>query len=115
MSLRRARGPGSSWSSIAVLARTNAQLILFERELEAADVPFRSGGGRAFLARPSVRRALDRLTSPSIASGFPAWLEDLAESGSGPLSSLPDEALECFDDEAVGASTAEPVAGKDED
>ena len=51
-SLRRARSPGSPWSSVAVLARTNAQLVLFERELEAAGVPFRSGGGRAFLARP---------------------------------------------------------------
>jgi len=36
-----------------------------ERELQAAGIPFRSGGGRAFLARPTVRRALDRLTSPS--------------------------------------------------
>jgi DNA helicase-2/ATP-dependent DNA helicase PcrA len=115
MSLRRARGPGSSWSSISVLARTNAQLTLFERELEAADVPFRSGGGRAFLARPSVRRALDSLTGPSTASGFAAWLEDLAESGTGPRSSVADEALECFDDEAVGAYAAELVAGKDED
>ena len=79
--LRRARTPGSPWSSLAVLARTNAQLVLFERELEAAGIPFRSGGGRAFLARPSVRRALDRLTSPSDGSGFHAWLDDLSGDG----------------------------------
>ena len=46
--LRRARSPGVPWSSLAILARTNAQLVLFERELEAAGIPFRSGGGRAF-------------------------------------------------------------------
>jgi len=110
MSLRRARGPGSSWSSLAVLARTNAQLVLFERELEAAGVPFRSGGGRAFLARPTVRRALDRLTRPSSGGGFGAWLEDLA----GTLSLLPDGARDGFDGEALGAATAEP-ANRDED
>jgi len=76
--LRRARSPGAPWSSMAVLARTNAQLVLFEHELEALGIPFRSGGGRAFLARPSVRRALDRLTSPAGVPGFRAWLEELA-------------------------------------
>jgi len=76
--LRRARNPGASWSSVAILARTNAQLLLFERELESADVPFRSGGGRAFLARPSVRRALERLMTEASPSGFRVWIEDLA-------------------------------------
>jgi len=47
--LRRARSPGAPWSSLAVLARTNAQLVLFERELEAAGVPFRSGAAGPFL------------------------------------------------------------------
>ena len=60
--LRRARVPGGSWSSLAVLARTNAQLVLFERELDLAGIPFRSGGGRGFLSRPAVRTALERLT-----------------------------------------------------
>ena len=58
--LTRARQPGAPWSSLAVLARSNAQLFLFERELRAAGMPFRSGGGRDFLARPTVRDALDR-------------------------------------------------------
>ena len=60
--LRRARVPGGSWSSLAVLARTNAQLVLFERELDLAGIPFRSGGGRGVPvpARCSHRpRALD--------------------------------------------------------
>ena len=46
--LRRARSPGAPWSSLAILARTNSQLVLFERELQAAGIPFRSGGGRGF-------------------------------------------------------------------
>jgi DNA helicase-2/ATP-dependent DNA helicase PcrA len=79
--LRRARSPGASWSSIAVLARTNAQLVLFERELDSAGIPFRSGGGRAFLARPTVRGALDRLTTRSGPPGLREWLEDLTAAG----------------------------------
>ena len=112
--LRRARGPGSSWSSIAILARTNAQLIGFERELEAVGVPFRSGGGRAFLARPSVRRALDRLASPPDASGFGAWLEDLAAAGARMPGGATDELSECAEDEAAGPGAVE-AACRDED
>jgi DNA helicase-2/ATP-dependent DNA helicase PcrA len=112
--LRRARGPGSSWSSIAILARTNAQLIGFERELEAVGVPFRSGGGRAFLARPSVRRALDRLASPPDASGFGAWLEDLAAAGARMPGGDTDRPSECAEDEAAGPGAAE-AAARDED
>ncbi len=80
--LRHARSPGAPWSSLAILARTNAQLVLFERELQAAGIPFRSGGGRAFFARPTIRRALDRLARQSDASGLRAWVDDL--SGEGP-------------------------------
>jgi DNA helicase-2/ATP-dependent DNA helicase PcrA len=92
--LRRARHPGEMWSSLAVLARTNAQLSLFERELAHAGIPFRSGGGRAFLARPAIRRALDSLPGAQGAAGLRAWLESLTapEDRSGPLEDAdPDE------------------------
>ena len=89
--LRRARSPGASWSSIAVLARTNAQLVLFERELQAAGIPFRSGGGRSYLARPTVRESLDRLAASSGAAGFQAWLEELEASAAGPSARAVDE------------------------
>ncbi len=92
--LRHARGPSMTWSSLAVLARTNAQLILFERELEAAGVPFRSGGGRAFLARPSVRRALDRLMSGANGPGLRAWIEELAGVSPGPVGDGVEDELE---------------------
>jgi DNA helicase-2/ATP-dependent DNA helicase PcrA len=76
--LKRARDPGAPWSSIAVLARTNAQLVLFEQELRASSIPFRGGAGRSFLSRPSVREALARLAGPSGAPNFHTWLEELS-------------------------------------
>jgi DNA helicase-2/ATP-dependent DNA helicase PcrA len=107
-SLRHARSPGAPWSSLAVLARTNAQLVLFERELAAAGIPFRSGGGRAFLARPAVRRALDRLASPSDASGFRAWLEGLSGWGPGVLLEAADDEGDLLDHLPGDEETTEP-------
>jgi DNA helicase-2/ATP-dependent DNA helicase PcrA len=112
--LRRARSPGALWSSLAVLARTNAQLVLFERELEAAGVPFRSGGGRAFLARPAVRRALDRLTSAPDSPGIHGWLEELAGMGTGPAVGIPEDEREAFDAPSGGNDIAE-IAPVDDD
>ena len=113
-SLRHARSPGAPWSSLAILARTNAQLTLFERELVAAGIPFRSGGGRAFLARPSVRRALDRLMSPSYASDFPTWLEDLDGPDSRAAPGLPTEEADGADASPGDDHLAEPVSLDDD-
>ncbi len=112
--LRRARSPGAPWSSLAILARTNSQLVLFERELQAAGIPFRSGGGRAFLARPTVRRALDRLTSPSGAPGFRAWVEELAGLGPAPAVRAQDQESDRLDAPAATGDFAE-VAPIDDD
>ena len=76
--IRRLHLPGSRWSTCAVLARTNAQLVLFEQALGAAGVPFRGSVGAAFLARPTVREELDRLAGRTGREGFGAWLEDLS-------------------------------------
>ena len=76
--LRRQHRPGSPWSSCAILARTNAQLVLFESALAAAGVPFRGSVGGTFLARPAVREALDHLEGRVGRDGFETWLEDLA-------------------------------------
>jgi DNA helicase-2/ATP-dependent DNA helicase PcrA len=75
--VRRARRPGQAWSSCAVLARTNAQLVAFELALAAARIPFRSGGGLAFLASPAVRGALDNLVERGAPSAFVAFVDDL--------------------------------------
>jgi len=88
--------------------------VLFERELSAAGIPFRSGGGRAFLARPQVRRALDRLTSPSDSPGMRAWLEEIAVlAGASALGGADDE-LDVFADPSAGDGTAEPASVDDD-
>src|SRR5208283_5831752 len=74
----------------------------------------RSGGGRAFLARPQVRRALDRLTSPSDSPGIRAWLEEIAVlTGASTLGGADDE-LDVFGDPTAGNSTAEPATVDDD-
>jgi len=75
--LRRAHAPGRRWSHCAVLTRTNAQLIAFESALAAAGIPFRSGGGAGFLARPAVREALAAVRDPASGGAFVAFLDDL--------------------------------------
>jgi DNA helicase-2/ATP-dependent DNA helicase PcrA len=61
---RAARGkhrPGTPWSRIAVLARTNAQLVVLEEAFREASIPYRVRGGGAFLQQPEVRDALDAM------------------------------------------------------
>jgi len=112
--LRRARSPGAPWSSLAILARTNAQLVLFERELNAAGVPFRSGGGRAFLARPQVRRALERLTSSSGSPGLHAWLEELSVLAGASALGVADDERDAFDDPSTVYGPVETTAVDDD-
>jgi DNA helicase-2/ATP-dependent DNA helicase PcrA len=57
---RLAHAPNTPWSSIAVLARTNAQLDVLAAALDAAGIPFRHAGKVAMLNRPAVRDALTR-------------------------------------------------------
>jgi DNA helicase-2/ATP-dependent DNA helicase PcrA len=53
--------PGTPWSRIAVLARTNAQMVLVEEAFREAGIPFRVRGGGAFLQQPEVKTALEAL------------------------------------------------------
>jgi len=55
--LRRRGGPGR-WSDLAVLARTHAQLVVFEDVLEAAGIPYRLRGSSAFLDQPAVKETV---------------------------------------------------------
>ncbi len=73
---RDAHHPGLAWSKIAVLTRTNAQLVAFEEAFRAADIPYRVRGGGAFLGRPEVQSALAELQRGS--GSFEARLADLA-------------------------------------
>ncbi|MDQ4069847.1 MAG: ATP-dependent helicase, partial [Actinomycetota bacterium] len=78
-SLRNHHTGGRSWSEMAVLARTRAQLVVFEESLRAAGVPFRVRGASAFLDRPSVRSAVADLGSRPAHSPLTAALADLDE------------------------------------
>jgi DNA helicase-2/ATP-dependent DNA helicase PcrA len=90
--LRHRHQPGSPWSTCAILARTNAQLVVFESALAAAGVPFRGSIGGAFLARPAIREELEHLEGRAGRDGFEAWLDDLstdAAAGREPSSAGP--------------------------
>ncbi len=57
----RRRGGSGRWSDLAVLARTHAQLVVFEDLLKAAGIPYRLRGSSAFLDQPAVRDAITGL------------------------------------------------------
>src|SRR5262249_19218819 len=59
--LREAHRPGISWSTMAVLVRTNAQTVPLERALTGAGIPVRVRGDGAFLQQPEVRQAMNDL------------------------------------------------------
>jgi DNA helicase-2/ATP-dependent DNA helicase PcrA len=54
----RRRGGAGRWSDLAVLARTHAQLVVFEDLLKAAAIPYRLRGSSAFLDQPAVKETL---------------------------------------------------------
>lgn len=56
--VRDRHAPGTAWSTQAVLTRTNAQLVVFEKAFRDAAIPYRVRGGGAFLQRPEVKAAL---------------------------------------------------------
>jgi DNA helicase II / ATP-dependent DNA helicase PcrA len=58
--IRSLMADGVSGTEIAVLVRTNAQLVGFEAALAAAEIPFTVRGAR-FFARPEVRAAMRAL------------------------------------------------------
>ncbi len=73
--VRDSHQPGRSWSRIAVLTRTNAQLVVLEEAFRAAEIPYRVRGGGAFLDRPEVKVALGELQGS--AGPLEARLKDL--------------------------------------
>ncbi|MGH9156411.1 MAG: ATP-dependent helicase [Acidimicrobiales bacterium] len=75
--LRRAHRPGVSWSQLAVLARTNAQLVVLRERLAAADIPTRVTGGGALMRLPEVRAALDELRRMPSTVPFVSALADV--------------------------------------
>ncbi len=82
--VRRAYGAGRRWSSLAVLARTNAQLVPIQAALTTAGVPCWSPAQRALLHDPAARPILDEIrTRPrapmqAVAADLAAWADDAA-------------------------------------
>jgi DNA helicase-2/ATP-dependent DNA helicase PcrA len=77
---RRARRPGRSWSQIAVLARTNAQLRVLEEAFLALGVPCRVASASALLAKPWIEAAVREASRVAGASALATWALDLRAS-----------------------------------
>jgi DNA helicase-2/ATP-dependent DNA helicase PcrA len=78
--LRKAHRPGTAWSHLAVLVRTNAQAVLFEESLRRASIPYRVRGGGAFLDQPEVKAALAMLVRGPAGVPFVSRVTDLETS-----------------------------------
>src|SRR5207247_1198123 len=76
---RGKHGPSMPWSAMAILTRTNAQLLLFEEALTAASVPHRVRGEGAFLSQPEIRQALGELCTRPLTSALEPLIPDLEE------------------------------------
>ena len=74
---RLSHRPGRSWSQIAVLARTNAQLSSFRRAFEVKQIPYRALGDHLFLRRGAVATALIELSRAPNATVLSALAADL--------------------------------------
>lgn len=70
------RPPGGRWSSIAVLARTNAQLPPVLTELERRGIPARLGSRRL---PPGLADAVAEAVSRSSAQALAAWAHDVLD------------------------------------
>jgi DNA helicase-2/ATP-dependent DNA helicase PcrA len=77
--VRLAHRPGRTWSQIAVLARTNAQLSSFRRAFEARQIPYRALGDYLFLRKGAVATALSELSRAANATVLSALAADLRE------------------------------------
>src|SRR5205807_5751123 len=78
--VRDAHRPGTPWSHLAVLTRTNAQLVLVEEAMRAGGVPFRVPAGGAFLDQREVLSALAQLRSTPASVPFSSAVADLETS-----------------------------------
>jgi len=74
---RRARRPGRSWSQIAVLARTNAQLRVLETAMGALSIPYRAPSASAWVGKPWVQTALRHASRAPDAPALATWASDL--------------------------------------
>lgn len=77
---RRAKRPGRSWSQIAVLARTNAQLGPIEAALAAVGVPCHVASASGLLGKPWVQEAVRAASRAGDVPALAAFAADLLAS-----------------------------------
>jgi DNA helicase-2/ATP-dependent DNA helicase PcrA len=75
--IRRHRGPGRPWAHSAVLVRTNAQAVVLEQALRAAQIPVRVRGRGGLLRQPEVKAALADLAASPARVAFPSRITEL--------------------------------------
>ena len=76
--VRDHHAPGATWSSQAVLVRTNAQIPALEEALKGAQIPFRVRGAAPLLEQPEIKAAMGDLRRSK--GGFDDAVADLAAS-----------------------------------
>ena len=76
--VRDHHAPGATWSSQAVLVRTNAQIPRWRRPSKGAQIPFRVRGAAPLLEQPEIKAAMGDLRRSK--GGFDDAVADLAAS-----------------------------------
>lgn len=102
--VRRAHDSGRPWRSMAVLTRTNAQLVAIGDALEAAGVPFWAPGRKALLHEPVVRQVMSSVAADARrpVQSVAADLEALA-GGSDTVGLVPDQPVDESERSALSA------------
>jgi DNA helicase-2/ATP-dependent DNA helicase PcrA len=111
LAVRARHKPGAPWRHQAVLARTNAQLPLLRKALEAAGIPARSRGEGALLRRPEIVDLLDRWPKKG---GLSAALADEHTADAPTLDPERAAMVDAFLDLARGHLVLEPDASVEE-
>ena len=97
--LRRAHSATCPWSKMAVLGRTNAQVILLAEAATKAGVPVNARSGTNLLDRPEIQDAIDELHRSG--PGLGPALDDLSQSTAASVpGDDPTEASERVGDDA---------------
>lgn len=79
---RRAHQPGTKWEDIAVLARTNAQLVPVQAAFRELGIPVFISGESNYLAQSETRDLITRLERGVVSSNgvyLLAWLEETVD------------------------------------
>lgn len=104
--LRQGHSTSCRWSDMAVLVRTNAQVVLLAEAAAKLGVPVNARTGANLLDRPEVQDAIDELHRSGPRLG-PA-LDDLSQASSASPSTEPNQSADDDDDDG----SAETLSGE---